>query len=188
RLPLTAAEVSAQVGAGFTEIIDWIIAHRAGFVALVEELFTGVGLRYLHNPTMFYGQMLRMCTHSSVLTYPEARHILLHRVALRRRDAPAVIARAEHRDLTLRDVPYFTFRSDSTELFDSDGASLGFVLDEPPLRAAVEKIQALTPDERDAQLTLISCSFVNKLPGESDQTGFVWPGTSGDPDADERLP
>lgn len=186
---LSAAAVSDEVCGGFAGIVDWIIGNKTTFVALIDELFAGVEVRYLHNPTFFYAQILRMSTHPALLADPSSRHAVLHRVALRRRDAPSAVTRAEHRDLSLGDVPYFFLHADGTELFDSCGTSLGDLLDQAPLRVVAAKVAELNESERDAQLALIAASFVNKLPAESDKTGFMWPTAARieTDDRDERM-
>ncbi|GAA3809952.1 type 2 lanthipeptide synthetase LanM family protein [Streptomyces phyllanthi] len=183
-----ATEVLDAVTEGFRLVCEWVLAHRAEFRELVQRLFARVEIRHLHNPTYFYAQLLEMTTHPDLLRDETARNMVLCRVGLGRGGGPQQITRGEHRDLSRGEVPYFSARSDSRELFDSTGASLGRLLAQTPLESVLDKLDSLSAGVIDEQCKLIATTFLNKLPPEAGFTGFTIGGSLPTPTGSaERL-
>lgn len=171
REPGVAESASAQVQAGFVEIYDWALRRRSTLRQLVAEQFEDVTIRYIHNPTYFYVQLLRMATHPSFQGVgPEAR-IVLHRVGLRRPDSDPRLTRAELTDLLDGDVPYFVASASSRSVTTSTGVEIEDCLEVSPMDGVLAKIDAAGPEDRDRQLTLVAMSFMSKYDPSGDLTG-----------------
>uniref|UniRef100_UPI0028EE1224 type 2 lanthipeptide synthetase LanM family protein n=1 Tax=uncultured Cellulomonas sp. TaxID=189682 RepID=UPI0028EE1224 len=171
RAPGVAESASAQVQAGFVEVYDWALRRRSTLRALVAELFGDVVVRYIHNPTFFYAQLLRMATHPSFQgDGPQAR-IVLHRVGLRRPETDPRVTRAELTDLLDGDVPYFVASASSRSLTTSTGLQIEDCLEACPLDGVLAKIDAASAEDRDRQVALVAMSFMSKYDTSGDATG-----------------
>ncbi|GAB3441552.1 hypothetical protein GCM10027570_07790 [Streptomonospora sediminis] len=183
RLETPEAEISAVV-AGFETAYDWITDRKSRFSGWVRELFGDVAVRFVAENTHFYTQLLRMGTHPTLQDGGHAKRLLFHRVGVGRPDVPAAILRAEIEDLLNADVPYFSLRTGSTDVYDSRGRDLGRYLQQRPIDSAVELIGAASPADRKRNAAIIRLSYVSKLRHAGDRTGF----TFGEPSEGGRRP
>jgi type 2 lantibiotic biosynthesis protein LanM len=182
---LRPAELLEALQDGFRTVGEWATGHAEELAGQVAARLGGVEIRYLHNPTYFYAQLLSMTSHPEPAADPDTRRVLLCRVGLRRPDAPVALTRAELRDLERGDVPYFTARTDSRELYDSAGRSLGALLRARPVDGAVERIRRFDRRALADQLDLIGLSLVNKYDAGATASGFTLDGPV--PRHDDRL-
>ena len=145
-----SAEVPAVADAldrGFTRVWDAVADHRDEVLTLVRESFTGGRVRYIHNPTAWYAQLLRLAAGPRFCSDLADRSLALQRVALSRSDADPRLSRSELRDLAEGDVPYFSVRVDSRTLQDGADLRVGELLARTPLSVVVERI-ATHDDDR----------------------------------------
>lgn len=167
----SAVNARDAIVAGFSEMYS--AAEESGELASwVIDLFSGVHVRYVHSPTFFYAQLLRMATHPDFMSNPVDREVLFHRVAMLHANSHPAVARAEIREMLLGDVPYFTRPATSRELLDSDGRTLGELFPISPLDTALARIRSLDETDRRRQLNLIEASFTHRLPPDSDRSNF----------------
>lgn len=159
--PGTPRQVRALLD-GFEHLHRWVEGHAEELADLVDDAFAGTRTRYIHQPTYFYAQMVRLGTNPEVLADPAAREVVMRRVGLRMPDAPADVTRAEVRDLVEHDIPLFTADPASRSLFTSRGEEIPDVLEEAPLATARQRILGADEESRREQVDLIRLAFINK--------------------------
>ncbi|SHJ47003.1 type 2 lantibiotic biosynthesis protein LanM [Nocardiopsis flavescens] len=155
-------------------VLEYAASHKETVAGVVGEHLGKASFRFLHQPTVFYSQLLSMVTHPDAVTDPLIREALLSRVFLRARGAYE-IAEDEARQLAEGDVPYFHYSADSRALLAGDGrVVLEEAFDESGLDAVRARIAGLDGRAIDRQAALVDLSFVAKLPLSDDVTGFSW--------------
>ncbi|WP_213454323.1 type 2 lanthipeptide synthetase LanM [Rhizomonospora bruguierae] len=158
---------------GFTEVYDWATAHRTMVEGWIRELFGAVPIRSVLDATSKYYKLLQTGSHPVFQQSTALKKLLYHRTGIGRLEhvTPPVI-RAEISDLLQGDVPYFTLRTDATEVFHWDGAPVADVLDAPPMANVVAGVQELSPHARDRNLRIIRASYVDKTGPECDAPDY----------------
>lgn len=164
------ADIADAVDRGFGTVWAAMTAHRHELRDLVRREFTGARVRYIHNPTSLYSQLLRLVTHPNFVSDPADRLLALQRIGLSRSAADPELARCEIRDLAEGDIPYFSVVADQRRIDTSDGEAVGVLLDEAPLKAALRRIDDLGATQEDLQRRILRLSFVAKLPRRADRT------------------
>ncbi|MEP7762682.1 type 2 lanthipeptide synthetase LanM [Sanguibacter sp. 25GB23B1] len=177
----TAIADRTSIQVGFRRLFDWVLGHKDELGELLGATFAHVRARYVHNPTMFYSQLLRMGTHPDFMVRDEDLWVLMHRVGLRRQDLGEGIARSEVVDLCNGDVPYFQYDADGRRLLDSRDAPTGPAFRRSPLGSVLAKLDALTEQDVAEQLRLVAMTFVHRLPRSGDPTGFSFPAAGAPP-------
>lgn len=177
----TAVADRTSIQAGFRRLLDWVLGHKTELDDLLRATFSHVRARYVHNPTMFYAQLLRMGTHPDFQVRDEDLWVLMHRVGLRRQDLDDGIVRSEVVDLCNGDVPYFQYDADGRRLVDSRGLPTGPAFRRSPLDSALDKLHLLTERDVADQLRLVAMTFVHRLPRSGDLTGFSFPASGAVP-------
>lgn len=173
--PETVIADRTSIQAGLRRLFDWVLGHKVEVCDLLRSTFSEVRARYVHNPTMFYAQLLRMGTHPDFMVRDEDLWVLMHRVGLRRQDLDDGIVRSEVLDLCNGDVPYFQYDAGGRRLVDSRDAPTGPGFRRSPLESVLEKLDALTEHDAADQVRLVAMTFVHRLPRSSDPTGFSFP-------------
>jgi type 2 lantibiotic biosynthesis protein LanM len=153
-----------RMAAGFARVYRAAMAERDACVALVRETTAGVRVRYLHNPTQLYAQMLRMTSSAHAADDVDVQLALLKRVAIASRSSARAVVLAEMRQLAGRDIPYFTIESTGVALETGDGAKVGAEVPRSPLERAVAKVERLSEFDLARQLSLIHSSFTARFP------------------------
>jgi type 2 lantibiotic biosynthesis protein LanM len=180
------AEHGAALLAGFRAGYDAIAAGAAEFTARLDRC-AGAGIRVLVRPTSFYTRLLDETTHPSLLAEADARDDafgLLHD------DSTDEVRRglvdAELTDLWAGDVPMFTGRPGSADLWDAEGNRLaGLLGDVVPLKTVRTKVAGMTTIDRRDQEWLISAALATRPAAETHAgtgvTGTVLPSKSPEP-------
>jgi type 2 lantibiotic biosynthesis protein LanM len=161
------AEHGAALLAGFRAGYDAIAAGAAEFTALLDRC-AGAGIRVLVRPTNFYTRLLDETTHPSLLADADARDDafgLLHDDSTD--DVRRGLVAAELTDLWAGDVPMFTGRPGSADLWDADGNRLSGLLAEPPLETVRAKVAGMTTIDRRDQEWLISAALATRPAAET---------------------
>jgi type 2 lantibiotic biosynthesis protein LanM len=164
-----------RIAASFRATAERVMARRPEVVAAVRARFQDVVLRYVHAPTMFYAQLLRMATHPELLEDRAARTAVLYRVSLREGGTARSLADLELADLLAGDVPYFWCRADERSVRNDRGGAVEDFFVEPALDTAVRRIEELSPAAVDRQLRLLDLAFVNRLDAGSEATVLARP-------------
>ncbi len=170
---LPATQVRELLVTGFRRVMGWALGHRDELADLVRVAFGGVPVRYVHQPTLFYGQLLRMLTHPTFLARPEHRHMLAQRVRTRRPEFPATLHESEARQLFHGDIPIFTAPADGEWLLDDLSRPVARLACRP-VDDAVRRIRSLTPAGVAEQERLLRLSFVPKLDRDLETTAARW--------------
>lgn len=154
----------------FRRTLERAAARRADVQRAFVERFEGTEVRYVHAPTMFYAQLLRMATHPDLLEDERARAAVMYRVALREGAAATSLADLEFAELLNGDVPYFWCDADGRDLHNAKGAPVPSFFVESPLERVRQRIAGLELDAIEEQSTLLDLAFVNRLPREAERT------------------
>ena len=150
-----------QVETGFLDTYRRIMEHRDDFIALVLTSFEGAELRYIHNPTVKYIQLLR------TLTGPEASRSLtvakglLSRAVILSVSSDPAIVEAECEQLWQGDVPYFNTQFEHNGVYHRNQKIA--TLATSPRQAFLEKMTRLGEEDMAFQARLIRLAFVAKL-------------------------
>jgi type 2 lantibiotic biosynthesis protein LanM len=154
RLGDAEVDVRDHAGAflgGFTAACRLLIARRGELLAPGGPLdrFAGDTVRALLRPTMSYMRLLQESCHPHVLQSALERDRLFDKLWETASADPKVdpAIAAEHADLWQGDVPVFTTRPDSRDLWDSRGRRLPDFSDQPALESVRRRLLAL--DEAD---------------------------------------
>ena len=180
---LTASDDSRtardRIAAAFRATAERVLENRTEVVQAVRSRFQDVVLRYVHAPTMFYAQLLRMATHPDMLDDRAARTAVLYRVSLREGGTARSLADLELADLLAGDVPYFWCRADERAVHNDRAGSVDDFFVEPAVETAVRRIEELSPAAVDRQLRLLDLAFVNRLDVGGEPTVLARPRSDG---------
>ncbi|GCD97070.1 type 2 lanthipeptide synthetase LanM family protein [Embleya hyalina] len=172
-----------RMASGFTRVCRAVMADREGWNDLLHRTMSGVRIRYIHNPTMLYGQLLRMASGAGAMDDESAYLAVLKRIAIPSTTSAPEIVRSELRQLAERDVPYFIVAATDVILRDGDGAAVVAAFPEPPIDLARAKATNLTEFVLSEQLRLVhsafSCRFPdNHLAAADNDPDEGWPHTA----------
>lgn len=148
---------------GFRAVYDGIVAHREE----LSELLAGFAedeVRYVARPSQLYGTLLDESTHPDVLRDALDRDRVFDllwtdslRDPLHWRLVPHEIA-----DLWAGDVPLFTCRPGSRDLWAADGSPVGQALPVSGLSSVRAKLSRMGEVDRHAQEWLIAAAFATR--------------------------
>jgi type 2 lantibiotic biosynthesis protein LanM len=154
--------------AGFRLAYDAITRRRPEFVALLEECGDDE-VRVAVRPTKGYSRLLTESTRPELLRDGLARdHALDVLWTESEPDSPRWrVCRDEVADLWALDVPLFTARPKSADLWSAAGNRLPGVLDRPGLASAVAAVTAMSEVDRRDQEWIISAALATtrRVPG-----------------------
>ena len=151
------------IAAGFTSTYELLLEHRAELLARDGPLarFAADEVRVLIRPTRIYAKVLEDSFHPDLLRDALDRERFFDRLWVGIEDAPHVARtiRAEKEDLDNADIPLFTTRPDSTDLWTSRGERIAGVLREPALASVRRGVERLSPQDLDMQRWFIKASL-----------------------------
>jgi type 2 lantibiotic biosynthesis protein LanM len=166
RLDGVDADPAAYAGAlvsGFRRAYDAIAAGRAEFPV---RNFARDRVRVLLRPTRVYGELLTESTHPDVAATEGNRDEVFD--VLRRMSAGDPVRTAavpyEVGDLRAGDIPCFTTRADSREVW-SGGDLLPWPLERSGIEAVEHKLARLSPQDRERQEWIIRASLATRTGG-----------------------
>ncbi|WP_440098031.1 type 2 lanthipeptide synthetase LanM family protein [Streptosporangium sp. H16] len=149
--------------AGFGRGYEAIVADAPDLVRLLTT-FSGDEVRVVPRATRTYGKLIMESTHPDVLRHGLDRdRVLDHLWALTRGDRTRerLIAH-EAEDLWAGDIPIFTTRPGSRDLWTSGGVRIPDILPEPSLSRAVRKVLGMGRADRARQEWVIRASMVTR--------------------------
>ncbi|MCC6170219.1 MAG: type 2 lantipeptide synthetase LanM family protein, partial [Caldilineaceae bacterium] len=182
RPTLDGAEVDAagyleEVVAGFARMYRLLTAQRAHLLADDGPLrrFAQDEIRVLLRPTRTYDQLLSESFHPDMLRDALERDRFLDRlwVAVADRAYLAHVIPTELADLHRGDIPIFTTRPASLELFGASGVAIGGVLYETGETVVRRRFAQLSEADLERQVWFIRASFATLAPegGAEDSAG-----------------
>lgn len=150
-----------QIVDGFADLFKQMFRQKDRFVKAVLESFRNVKLRYIHNMTYRYEQLLRCLVDAEPSKNIDIAHALLTRIGILGTSSDPNITISECRQLWNGDVPYFSIRFDSTELFSEDKIISKVALS--PKSEFLSKMERLIERDLTRQIELIRLAFLAKL-------------------------
>lgn len=148
---------------GFTSMYRLLSEHRDELAAPggVLEAFAGTEVRVILRPTRTYSTLLVEAQHPFVLGDALDRDRLLDRLweAVEERPCMAGLVLAERRELLRGDVPLFTARPDSRDLWAGDGERFPGFLPFSGLEAARERLARFGEEDLARQAWIIRDSI-----------------------------
>lgn len=154
-------ERCADMVEGFRDFFVQIFKQKERFKEAVLETFQNVELRYIHNMTYRYVQILRCLTDAEPSRNIDIAHALLARIAILNTTSDTNLILSECRQIWNGDIPYFSRKFDGTEI-----CSENIVIAHTSTSAKKEfisKIDNLQKSDLTRQLNLIRLAFVAKL-------------------------
>lgn len=149
--------------AGFAGMYRCLLKHRYDLLSDHGPIsrFAEDEVRVILRPTYVYGLLLRESFHPDVLRNALDRDRLLDRLWTAVEYAPALakVIPAEHQDLHHGDVPLFTTRPDSQDLWSSAHEQIVNFFDEPGIVRVRRRIQQLSDRDFAQQLWFTRASL-----------------------------
>jgi type 2 lantibiotic biosynthesis protein LanM len=184
------AEYRAAMLGGFREGYDAIVRHRSELIGLLTAC-TNDEIRIVARPSQVYATLLDESTHPDVLRDAVQRERVFDALTI---DSACDLARqrlipSELTDLWAGDLPMFTSKPGSRDLWAADGECLPDLLEGPGLATVVLKIAAMDEVDRYDQEWLISAALATRARPVTHRTGETRPraGTSAIPDPQRLL-
>jgi len=167
---------------GFEEAYDLVIAHRESFTRHLET-FADATLRYIPRPTLRYSLLHHRALHPDHLRSTADQVRLFETLGSVDGSPPGLerLRAAESEALARGDVPLFTTRGSSRDLWDDGGNRTPGFFAEDGLTRARDALGRLGARDREEQVGLIRMSMLTRERG----TAFR---TRPDPDAPGEAP
>lgn len=166
---------TAMLG-GFREGYDAIVRHRSELIGLLTAC-TNDEIRIVARPSQVYATLLDESTHPDVLRDAVQRERVFDTLTI---DSACDLARqrlipSELTDLWAGDLPMFTSKPGSRDLWSADGECLSNLLEGPGLATVVLKIAAMDEVDRYDQEWLISAALATRAQPVAHRTGETRP-------------
>jgi type 2 lantibiotic biosynthesis protein LanM len=160
--------------AGFTSVYRTIVNHRDGLLSEGGPLakFAGDEVRVLLRPTRTYSELLSESLHPDLLRTALDRDRFFDRLWIETEKHPHLtrVIRAERDDLHAGDVPMFTSRAGSRDVWTGSGERIESFFDETGLGLVRRRVESLGDEDLARQLWFIRASLTSLAMG-SEQTG-----------------
>lgn len=156
-------DYNAQIAKGFSSIYRLLIRHREKLLAEDGPLaqFASDEVRFIMRPTRVYALLLHESFHPDLLRNGLDRDRFFDRlwVGIEQRPYLAKVITSEQQDLQEGDIPMFTTRPDSRDIWTSRGEQIADFLDEQGLDLVRRRMQQLGDDDLKKQLWFIDASL-----------------------------
>ena len=177
-----------EVDEGFHEIYELMVRDREALLAREGPMarFAGDATRAVLRSTRGYGLLLEDSFHPDFLRDALDRDRFLDRLWVGLDELPVLerVIHHEHRDLWNGDVPYFSARPDSKDLWTSGGECIPDFFVEPALEAARRRITQMGEEDLRRQRwltrTALGTLVLNRSEGEWQGYSLADPGIPGD--------
>ncbi|MFD4674035.1 type 2 lanthipeptide synthetase LanM family protein [Lentzea sp. NPDC058450] len=170
-VPAEPADYQDSLLAGFQTAYDAIVAHRDELLRLVRKC-ANEEVRFVARATRQYARLLDESTHPSVLADALDRDLAFGVLVV---DDPLLdrLVPFEVSDLWRGDVPLFTCRPGSTDLWTASGLRLPGMLPEPGLHAVTRKILGMSEVDRHDQQWVITALLASRPRPVSHHSGVA---------------
>lgn len=170
-ITVTSEQKAAEVTTGFREMSQWLNSHHELLPALLSQ-FEGLPLRVIFQDTQVYQRLIQRSLQPRLLKDGCEREIELEclaRVACPPQQyiwhVPRI--RQELGMLAQLDIPYFTTRTDTTDLSCPSGLIISDYFAEPCCQTIRRNFARFEATDRECQLRLIQHAFDVKAAVES---------------------
>lgn len=168
-------DYAAEINNGFINMYRLLWQHREELLAENGLLasFAGDTVRVIVRATRTYATLLAESFHPDVLRNALERDRLFDKLWLAVEHLPhlAKLIPAEGQDLLKGDIPLFTTRPDSKDLWASSGQKIADFLDESGLASVQRRLQQLCEADLQRQLWIIRASFTSLYLSTEEQQG-----------------
>ncbi|MCG8923420.1 type 2 lanthipeptide synthetase LanM family protein [Lentzea sp. CC55] len=173
-VPAEPADYQDSLLAGFRSGYDAVVDHRDELLRLLRAC-ADEEVRFVARATRQYARLLDESTHPSVLADALDRDLAF---AVLVADDPLLdrLVPFEVSDLWRGDVPLFTCRPGSTDLWTASGLRLPGMLPEPGLHAVTRKVLAMNEVDRHDQQWVIRALLASRSRPVSHRSGAPVPG------------
>ena len=153
---------------GFAHMYRWICENRQAVLEIVRTECTGITLRAVLQPTMYYGQLLRMLGNPEALASKDVFTTIMFRTAAFAPKRPLDLIIAEVESLWKLDVPFFKHRADSSEILSPhETAATGMNVRKSALGETLSHIADMDEADLNDQLNQIWAAFVSPYPANT---------------------
>lgn len=146
---------------GFKRIYNKILLNKDLFKKIVQNSFDGVKLRYIHNMTYRYEQILRSMTSPQAACNIDVCHTLMSRAAILSLTSDKAITVSECEQLWRGDVPYFSVDFCSNEIKAEEKVVSKSI--STPKESFERKMDVISTEDLARQVNIIRLAFVSKL-------------------------
>lgn len=161
--PVAAEDHTAEVEAGFRSAYRLLLARRDELLSADGPLarFADAEVRVVVRPTRAYGMMLMETFHPQVLGDALERDILLDRIWAGVGERPWLerVVPYERRDLARGDIPLFTARPGSRDLWAAEGERVPELFAESGMERARRRVAAMSEEDLERQAWLIRATL-----------------------------
>ncbi|WP_009630784.1 type 2 lanthipeptide synthetase LanM family protein [Synechocystis sp. PCC 7509] len=168
-------DYAAEINHGFTNMYRLLWQHREELLAENGLLasFAGDTVRVIVRATRTYATLLAESFHPDVLRNALERDRLFDKLWLAVEHLPhlAKLIPAEGQDLLKGDIPLFTTRPESKDLWASSGQKIANFLDESGLASVQRRLQQLGEADLQRQLWIIRASLTSLYLSTDEQQG-----------------
>jgi len=189
---INVLEYTNAILAGFTSTYETLLEHRDDLLSDQGPLarFAEDEVRAIMRPTQTYAVLLRESFHPDVLRDALDRDQLFDRLWATVEYCPylAKVIPAEHQDLQNGDIPIFTSRPNSRDLWTSPRQRIADFFDEPGIVRVRRRIQELGDHDCTQQLWFIRASLATlSKAGDGTRRSAHFPTEASAPADRERL-
>jgi type 2 lantibiotic biosynthesis protein LanM len=165
------------ISAGFTKVYHLLLKHRDELLSEngILATFAEDEVRVILRPTMLYSLLLRDSYHPNMLRNALSRERLFDRLWLPVEHQPHLVKLipAERDDLWNGDVPMFTTRPNSRNLFASSGEQITDFFAQSGMTLVQQRLQKLSEEDLAQQIYSIEASLAS-LAMSSEQAKFPY--------------
>jgi type 2 lantibiotic biosynthesis protein LanM len=158
----------ADIATGFTGVYKTLMRHRGELLAAGGVLsgFANDDVRAIRRPTNSYVTTIAESQHPDVLRDALDRDRLFDQMWVRTKIQPELerLTPAEVRDLRRGDVPFFSTKPASADIWTSDGRRIPEFFEMPSIDAVGTRLTQLSDDDLSRQLWFISASMESLSP------------------------
>ena len=179
RPSLNGADINPQdytedIVQGFTSLYGTIVEHRDELLSAGSPLmsFSEDEVRVVLRATRTYGVLLNESYHPDALRDALDRDRLFDKlwVGVASRPFLAKVVKAERADLLRGDIPIFSSRPGSRDLWTSRNDAISEVFDEPSLEVVNNRIRGLNESDLSRQTWFIRASLTTLVMGTAGET------------------
>lgn len=153
---------------GFAQMYRWICENRYTVLEAVRVECTGIILRAVLQPTMHYSQLVRMLGSPEALASQDVFKTIIFRTAAFAPNRPLKIIIAEAESLSRLDVPFFTHRTDLSDILSPhETAATGVSVQKNALEETLSHITDMNEADLEDQLNQIWNAFVSPYPANT---------------------
>jgi len=168
---VAASDYVQEITAGFTRVYRLLMKHRDELVAPGGPLsrFEHDEVRVILRPTKSYGILLNESFHPDVMRDALDRDLLFDRLWIAVEACPYLtrVISAECEDLQRGDIPFFSTRPNSVDVWSSTNQRIPRLFEQSALLLVQHRLQRLDENDLQLQRWLIRASLATTIVGHS---------------------